>query len=630
MNLFNTSVGFHRSLKVIMSSLILFTASVTVQAEKTKIETAADLPRVEFDLKAKPSEILIKRGALLESLMSKVEADATDLLENYEITDGSTRSGLLDSLYTIAFLNKDWKRVLDLGDQVREARNKHVDQLLSNRSTDAWARAAMETGGEDSEAFRKVLANEYLKSLEKLPFKVVEDSLQASVGQLELVTADLIKGQVAASFDPNAEARQLVVDRGFASGILSVVRTTELVPHMDVLASTVRQYLEANAEEKIDRWSKRLIDLNDLKDLTPVVTTVWDSGTDISMFPKQRWINEAEVENDADDDENGFSDDISGIAFDVNNQPSSGSLMTLPEGDLEDLNSSLDWIVGSMDLQANIDSEEARKFRELVRSLSPDEVQPFMLKVGRLGLYTHGTMTAFTTVEDNPAARLMYVRFTFDVKPVPDPFDEAYADSFVEYIDTVFAYLKNAGSRVVNMSWRVTTPMIEGSLASIEPDTEKRRERALKIYDKMSGAMEQAIQSAPEILFIAGAGNEDEDVDFVKSFPAGLDLPNLITVGAVDITLQPASFTSFGKSIDLYANGFEVNTRMPGGKKTMISGTSLAAPMVSNLASKLLAVDPSLSVKHVRELIESTATEEGEQKIRVIHPKAALAALKDD
>jgi hypothetical protein len=611
-----------------MTLFSLFNYSVTIQAEKIPVETAADLPRVEFDLKSKPSEILAERGPHLDNLMERVEKDATELLEKYEINDGSTRASLLNSLYTVAFLRKDWPRVLELGEHVREAQNKRANQLLTNRSTDAWATAAMKTGNEDSDEFREALAKEYRSQLEALPFEIVEDSLQASASQFALLTPDLIRGQVIAQYDPNAEAQQLVVDRGFASSILSIVRTAEIVAQVDVYSSTLRAYLDSHFEEKEDLWSERQIDLAGVDGLTPVVTAVWDSGTDISLFPDQRWINEEEKPDGEDNDRNGFTDDISGIAFDVKNRPSSGGLMPLPESDYEDLDSSLDWIVGSMDLQANIESEEARKFRNMVTSLSPEEVQPFLLKVGRLGLYTHGTMTAFTTVENNPAARLMFVRFTFDVKPVPDPFDEDYAASFVEYVDTVFDYLKKAGTRVVNMSWRVTTPIIEGSLASIEPDSEKRRERALQIFETMSGAMTRAIESAPGILFVAGAGNEDEDVDFVKSFPAGLDLPNLITVGAVDVSLQPAHFTSFGKSIDIYANGFEVKTRMPGGKKTLISGTSLAAPQVSNLAAKLFAVDPTLTVQDVRELIESTATVEGDQKIRVIHPKAALAALK--
>lgn len=630
MKLKSLPLKYHRIPALIMAVLPFFITPVTAQAEKIQVETAADLPRVKIELGAKPSEILMKRGPLLEQLMADVEADATRVLEQYEINDGSTRASLLSALCTVAFLRRDWQAVMALGERVREAENKRVNQLVANRLTDAWAAAALQTGGGEARPFAKALAGEYRKRLDALPFEVVQDSLESTASQFDLLSSDLIKGQVIAQFDPNAEARQLVVDRGFAAAILGSVRTAEIAREKDTISSVLREFLAANAREKPDLWSGRQIDLTGAEGLTPVITAVWDSGTDISLFPDQRWINEAEKPNGRDDDGNGFVDDLSGIAFDVNNKPSTGSLMPLPESDHEDLDTSLDWIVGSMDMQANIDSKEARNYRKMIASLSAEEFQPFLMKMGRLGLYTHGTMTAFTAVENNPAARLMYVRFTFDVKPVPDPFDEAYAESFSEYIDTTFAWLKKAGARVVNLSWRVTTPMIEGSLASVEPDPERRRERSLEIFQTMSRSMEKAIDDAPGILFIAGAGNEDEDVDFVKSFPAGLDLPNLITVGAVDVSLQPANFTSFGKSIDIYANGFEVKTRMPGGKKTMISGTSLAAPQVTNLAAKLLAVEPALTVEELRDVIESTATREGDQKIRVIHPKAALSALKEN
>jgi hypothetical protein len=613
----------------ILRCLSLLTIPFIMHAEKIKVETEADLPRADFALNAMPSEILQRRGELLDALMMSVEEDATKVLEGYQIEDGSTRVGLLNALYAVAFLRKDWPHVLELGKQIRAAENKEANRYLSNNSTDSYAAAALKAGNDASEAFRDAIASDYRERLEAMPFELVQDSLQSAASQFELVTMPLLEGQMIASLDPNAEARDGVVDRRFALSILNMIKIAELIPVMDVLSNTINAYLDANETEKEDLWTERQVELTAVEGLTPVVTAVWDSGTDIKLFPDQRWINQSELANGKDDDANGFADDLSGIAFDKDNRPTAGSLMQLPESDYADLDTSLEWIVGAMDMQANLDSEAARNYRKTVTSLSPEEVQPFMLRMARLGLYTHGTMTAYTTAEDNPAIRLMYVRFSFDAKPVPDPFDEAYAASFVEYIDSVFAYLREAKVRVVNMSWRVTTPMIEGSLAAVEPDSNKRKERSLKIFATMSGAMEAAIRSMPDVLFIAGAGNEDEDVDFVKSFPAGFDLPNLITVGAVDISLQPASFTSFGKSIDIYANGFEVKTRMPGGKKTMISGTSLAAPQVANLAAKLLALEPTLTVSELRELIEGSATAEGDSAIKVIHPKAAMAALKN-
>ena len=114
----------------------------------------------------------------------------------------------------------------------------------------------------------------------------------------------------------------------------------------------------------------------------------------------------------------------------------------------------------------------------------------------------------------------------------------------------------------------------------------------------------------------------------MTSVPAGINLPNVITIGAVDRELQPAGFTSYGESIDLYANGFEVPGRVPGGRELRLSGTSMAAPQVANLAGKLWATNPDLTVAEVIDAMTSTATAEGEQGLPVIHPALALAAVQ--
>lgn len=59
------------------------------------------------------------------------------------------------------------------------------------------------------------------------------------------------------------------------------------------------------------------------------------------------------------------------------------------------------------------------------------------------------------------------------------------------------------------------------------------------------------------------------------------------------------------------------------------SGTSQSAPAVANLAGKLWAIAPELSAAEVRAIIESTATAEGPQKLKVINPQAAVARVRD-
>ena len=89
---------------------------------------------------------------------------------------------------------------------------------------------------------------------------------------------------------------------------------------------------------------------------------------------------------------------------------------------------------------------------------------------------------------------------------------------------------------------------------------------------------------------VTSAGNSDNDIQFDEFYPSSYDYPNLLTVGAVDLAGDETSFTSLGK-VDVYGNGFEVDSYVPGGNRIPFNGTSMSSPQVVNLAGKLLAPD---------------------------------------
>ena len=141
--------------------------------------------------------------------------------------------------------------------------------------------------------------------------------------------------------------------------------------------------------------------------------------------------------------------------------------------------------------------------------------------------------------------------------------------------------------------------------------------------------LEEAFKSAPEILFIAAAGNSDNDNQFAEVIPSGLNVPNLLTVGAVDQSGKPTGFTTFGKNVKLYANGFEVESYVPGGKRMKYSGTSMAAPNATNLAAKLFALNPALTPAQVVVLLTTGAEPmEGKPELLVLNPKRSVEMLK--
>ncbi len=595
-----------------------------VQSKKV-IASAADLPPVVIELPAKPSVLAAEGGPAFDRIRDQVGAYAKSVLDTYEVRDVATEKELLALLLQVAMSENRWDDAIALSARIRGLEDKPAAKATSGLLTGSYARAAKAVG-EDSPQFADRFQRELEAAVKALDWTVAQDALQATRGQFQLVSKDLLIGSLQGGVDPNAAAQGNKVGIGIAAGIVGARRTlTDVLPLKDRIFAVLDARVKSETSQKEDRWTNRLADLQPGQVKKPVTIAVWDGGFDPDVLEGQLWTNAREQANGRDDDGNGFVDDVHGIAFDADWKPSTGMLRPMPAEDLQDISGKLKLTKGALDLQAAVESPEAAALREAVSKLKPDQVMPFMLQQARLGLYLHGTTTGYTSARGNPGARLLNTRFDYRIQAVPEPMTEPVAEAMAAYAHQAVDYFKKSGVRVVNMSWRITEPQIEATLAASESDPAKRKARAKAAYDKVHSALESAFRSAPGILFVAGAGNEDEDVDFVRSFPAGINLPNVITVGAVDSALQPAGFTSYGKSIDLYANGFEVPAKVPGGMAINISGTSLAAPQVTNLAAKLLALNPRLSVAEVRAIIESTATAEGAKGLKVINPAAALA-----
>jgi subtilisin family serine protease len=119
-----------------------------------------------------------------------------------------------------------------------------------------------------------------------------------------------------------------------------------------------------------------------------------------------------------------------------------------------------------------------------------------------------------------------------------------------------------------------------------------------------SKALEDAIRKAGEegILFIAASGNSSANSDKSPHYPAGYELPNIISVAALNRNDELASFSNYGlKSVHLAAPGAEILSTWLKGSFEEHSGTSMATPEVAGVAALVLSVDPNLSVKELRE-----------------------------
>ena len=124
-----------------------------------------------------------------------------------------------------------------------------------------------------------------------------------------------------------------------------------------------------------------------------------------------------------------------------------------------------------------------------------------------------------------------------------------------------------------------------------------------------SKALEDAIRAAGDagILFVAAAGNDGSNNDRWPHYPSNYNLPNLISVAALDRNDTLASFSNFGiKSVQVAAPGKAILSTWLGDGYREASGTSMATPYVSGVAALVIATEPSISMAELRKRILST------------------------
>ncbi len=609
-----------------LTALALLAA--TGHAQKPRITSQDQLPRFSYPYTGPVTEVL-KNEAVAEKLAAAVRADVEKLLADHEIEDRSTLQDLWGTLLALDLHAGRHEDALRRIAQIRALDEKPAAKLTGGLLTEAIIHTRQRGEFAREADFRAAFRQVYAEKLAALPWDIVGDVIKQTKGTAEIMSEALVLGNLSSQFQPG-------VDRtGTLSGDVARVllaQRTNLAHYLPLKAERIAAlsaYLASHQKTKADIWAARAVNLDTAAGLTPVIVGIWDSGVDVAVFPQQQWRHPAEEVNGRDDDGNGYVDDVHGIAFDLQARPVPELLLPLTPQQRADYPGMRNLTKGLLDVQASLDTTEAAELKKIMGGLQPDAVKPFIESLNFFGNYTHGTHVAGIAAAGNPAVRLLGARITFDHRMIPDVPTRAQAEREAAAMRAVVQYFQQHGVRVVNMSWGGSPRSIEAAFEAngAGGTPEERRKTAREYFELSRVALTEAIRAAPEILFVAAAGNDDNDARFEEFIPSGIDLPNILTVGAVDQAGEETSFTSFGKNVDVHANGFEVESELPGGERMKFSGTSMAAPNVANLAAKLLAVRPSLTVAQLIEFIQRGCERSADGRINLIHPRRSFELL---
>jgi cerevisin len=109
-----------------------------------------------------------------------------------------------------------------------------------------------------------------------------------------------------------------------------------------------------------------------------------------------------------------------------------------------------------------------------------------------------------------------------------------------------------------------------------------------------SPTLDMAVNAAVEagMHFAVAAGNDNADA--CSYSPAAAEGP--VTVGASAFTDERAYFSNYGKCVDIFAPGLNIQSTWIGSEHAtnVISGTSMASPHIAGLLAYLLSLHPAI------------------------------------
>ncbi len=306
----------------------------------------------------------------------------------------------------------------------------------------------------------------------------------------------------------------------------------------------------------------------------------------------------------------------------------------------------------------------ALKAKSHKQGLSPDERAwmerqysdpSFKEKLKSFKRHVHGTVVAGIALKDSEGISLFPLRgigveapaivVEGEAEKIPPIMRRSEAefhrqvalstDRVVRKFGRMLDYIARQRIPIVNASYGVTEKHITRRLGELHREITGLTLDPLRLrlvvdqyFDDLYTRGGALVDRHPHTLFVFSAGNSAQDNDLHHHFPSRLRRPHVISVAALNVEAL-AAFSNWGVGhVDVAAPGVGIRSLVPsvyaeatGLQHIPASGTSMAAPFVSNVAARCLQANPKLRGADLKTILLETGT-----RLPALQGKLASAA----
>ena len=351
---------------------------------------------------------------------------------------------------------------------------------------------------------------------------------------------------------------------------------------------------------------------------------VIDSGLDYKheMIVSNLWTNANEIEDNRDEDGNGYQDDVHGWNFAEQN----GKII-----DYKYLGTFSPDCKKYFDIQGKYFLNTATE-AEITWMKEKVKEPEFIKEMGKFGNFVHGTHVAGITIRESKNEAMGIKLIPTEVKPFFEGLSankSADPEKKWQLLETAFLALASqqmklltdiavfaAGHKVDVANGSFGTGFKQGKMIGdlafraifFKKPTEEESNRAASLFiGSLVKEGSKFVAAAPNILFVFAAGNDGMSNDEFGTSPANIKADNVISVGATYKNEFFAPFSNFGtKMVDVAAPGMLIKSSIPGNDYLEVSGTSQASPYVANVAAKIKGANVKLKPLDIKKILMGT------------------------